>query len=86
MKRLVLFGVLFGLVNGLAAAAALCAVDAAVPDELSWFAYAPVNENVVQDRYGFPWEYVVVPAVLLALNALLLPPAIRRAWRRPFAA
>ena len=85
MKRLVLFGLLFGLLNGVAAAAALYAVHGAAPDEFGWFAYAPLNENAVYDHYGFPWEYVVVPAVLLALNALLLPLAVRRGWLRPFA-
>lgn len=32
------------------------------------------------DPYGFPWEYVVAPRVLLALNALLLPLVVRRGW------
>lgn len=80
MKRLVLVGVLFGLVNGAAAAAALYAVRSAAPNEFGWFAYAPLTENVVYDYYGFPWEYVVVPVVLLALNALLLPLVVRHGW------
>lgn len=66
-------GLLFGLVDGAAAAAALYAVRGAAPNEFGWFAYAPLKENVVYDYYGFSWEYVVVPAVLLAVNALLLP-------------
>lgn len=80
MRRLVFVGLLFGLVNGAAAAAALYAVNSAAPSEFGWFAYAPLTENVVYDHYGFPWEYVVVPAVLLALNALLLPLFVQRGW------
>ena len=78
MKRLVLLGLLFGLVNALAAAAALYAVGS--PVDGAWFAYAPLNEDGAYDYYYFPWEYVVVPAVLVALNALLLPLAARRGW------
>ena len=80
MKRLVLVGVLFGVLNGLAAAVSLHVVYRTAPDQFGWFAYAPLQENVVYDSYGFPWEYVVVPAVLVALNALLLPLAARRGW------
>ena len=80
MKRVVFVGVLLGLVNGLAAAGALYAVYSSAPDEFGWFAYAPLNENVVFDRYGFPWEYVVPPAVLVVLDALLLPLVVRRGW------
>ena len=80
VKRLVLVGVLFGLLNAAAAVAALYGVGGAVPSEFGWFAYAPLNETVVYVSYGFPWEYVVVPAVLLILNALLLPLAVRRGW------
>ena len=80
MKRLAFVGLLFGLLNGAAAAAALFLVRRAVPDEFGWFAYAPLNESVVYDAYGFPWEYVVIPGVLLAVNALLLPLADRRGW------
>jgi heme/copper-type cytochrome/quinol oxidase subunit 1 len=83
MKRLVLVGLLLGMVNGLVAALALYLVHRASPDAAyGWFAYAPLNENVVYDYYGFPWQYVVVPAVLVVLNALLLPLAVRRAWLR----
>ena len=51
-----------------------------MPSEFGWFAYAPLNETVVYDSFGVPWEYVVVPAVLLILNALLLPLAVRHGW------
>lgn len=81
MKRLVLAGLLLGVINGLAAALSLYFVYRAAPDAaFGWFAYAPLNENVVLDYYGFPWQYVVVPAVLVVLNGLLLPLAVRRAW------
>ena len=80
VKRLVLVGLLFGLLNAAAAVAALFGVGGAVASEFGWFAYAPLNETVVYDSYGFPWEYVVVPTVLLILNALLLPLAVRRGW------
>ena len=80
MKRLVLVGLLFGLLNAAAAVSVLHGIGGAVPSEFGWFAYAPLNETVVYDFYGFPWEYVVVPAVLLILNALLLPLAVRRGW------
>ena len=82
MKRLVAVGLLVGLVNALAAAGALYGVHKSVPKDFGWFAYAPLNENVAYDYYGFPWEYVVVPAVLLALNALLLPLVVRRGLLR----
>ena len=80
VKRLVLVGLLFGLLHAAAAVAALYGVGGAVPSGFGWFAYAPLNETVVYDSYGFPWEYVVVPAVLLILNALVLPLAVRRGW------
>lgn len=80
MKRLPFVALLFGLLNGAAAAAALYGVRRAVPNEFGWFAYAPLNESLVYDSHGFPWEYVVIPSVLLALNALLLPLAVRRKW------
>ena len=51
-----------------------------MPSEFGCFAYASLDETVVHDSYGFPWEYVVVPAVLLILNALLLLLATRRGW------
>lgn len=79
MNRLVFAGLLLGTVNGVAAALALYLVYRTAPDAaFGWFAYAPLNENVVYDYYGFPWQYVVVPTVLVVLNGLLLPPAVRR--------
>lgn len=82
MKRLVVVGLLLGLVNGMAAAAALYTIYKSAPKDFGWFAYAPLNENAEYDYSGFPWEYVVVPAVLLVLNALLLPLVVRRGWLR----
>ena len=76
-----LLGLLLGVVNALAAVAALCAVSRAAADEaVGWFAYAPLQEDVYD--VGFPWEYLAVPAVLVVLNALLLPLAVRRGWLR----
>ena len=80
MKRLAVVGLLFGLLNGAAAAAALFVVSRTAPDQFGWFAYAPLDESVVDDSYGFPWEYVVIPVVLVLLNALLVPLAVRRGW------
>jgi heme/copper-type cytochrome/quinol oxidase subunit 1 len=78
MQRLVVAGLLLGLVNGVAAAGALYALYMSAPKDFGWFAYAPLNEHVEYDYYGFPWEYVVVPGALVALNALLLPLVVRR--------
>ncbi|TAL23524.1 MAG: hypothetical protein EPN99_04125 [Frankiales bacterium] len=80
MKRLVTVGALLGLLNGLVAATALYAVHESGSTNVGWFAYAPVGENVVYDHYWFPWEYVVVPVVLVVLNAVLLPVASSRGW------
>lgn len=80
MKRLLTVGVLLGLLNGMTAAVALYAVYKTAPKDFGWFAYAPVGENVAYDYYGFPWEYVVVPAVLVVLNAVLVPLAARKRW------
>jgi hypothetical protein len=84
VKRLVVVGLLLGLLNGATAAATLYTVyKTATPQDFGWFAYAPLNENAQYDYYyGFPWEYVLVPAVLVALNTLLLPLAVRRGWLR----
>lgn len=79
---MVIGGLMLGLVNGLAAAGALYAVCKSALKDFGWFAYAPLNENVEYDYDGFPWEYVIVPAVLVALNALLLPLVVRRGWLR----
>ena len=73
-------GLLLGLVNAVAAAGALLAVYGTAPRDVGWFAYAPLNENVAYDYYGFPWEYVVVPVDLITLNALLVPLVVRRRW------
>jgi hypothetical protein len=80
VSRLLLLGSVVGLLNGSVAAATLFAVDRAEAEDLTWFAYAPASSNVVYDTYGFPWAYVALPAVLLVLNALLVPLAVRRSW------
>lgn len=80
MRRLLLLGLLLGALNGLVAIAALYLTHrAAPPAAYGWFSYAPLDENVVRDYYGFPWEYVAVPAVLVVLNAICLPLAVRSA-------
>lgn len=72
---------LFGLVNGLAAVGTFFAIYRSAPRDFGWFAYAPLDEEVAYDYYyDFPWEYVVVPCVLLVLNVLLLPLVVRRGW------
>ena len=71
---------LLGVLNGVAAVGAFYAVYGARPDDVGWFAYAPLNETAALDWYGFPWEYVAVPAVLVVLNAAFLPLAVRRGW------
>jgi heme/copper-type cytochrome/quinol oxidase subunit 1 len=82
VKRLAVLGLLLGALNAVAAVAVLYAVELAAPDEFGWFAYSPLNENVVYDSYGFAWEYLALPAVLVALNAVLLPLAVRLGWLR----
>jgi hypothetical protein len=74
-------GLALGLLNALVALGALILVEALTPDEFGWFAYAPLNEVVVQDP-RFPWRYVVVPLALIVANVLVLPTLVRRATRR----
>jgi heme/copper-type cytochrome/quinol oxidase subunit 1 len=77
VKRFAVLGLLLGALNAVAAVAVLYAVELARPDEFGWFAYSPLNDNVVYDSYGVPWEYLAVPAVLVTLSAVLLPLAVR---------
>jgi hypothetical protein len=81
VKRLLLLGLLLGLANALAAFVTLYAIyRVSGPDEVfGYFGSAP--GGVVYDSYyDFPWEYVAIPAVLIVLNAALLPLAVRRGW------
>lgn len=84
-----MLGVLIGLANAVAAVATLAVVYALAPEVVTfgYFGRAPFGTDAVYesdaefifDSYGFPWEYVAVPAVLIVLNAVLLPLAL---WRR----
>ena len=60
-----------GLVNAVTAAVALALVEITTPDRFGWFAYAPLDEVVVDDP-RFPWHYVVVPLSLLIANAVIV--------------
>lgn len=71
-------GLLLGCLNALVAVLALAAVEAATPDEFGWFAYAPLDEVVIQDP-RFPWHYVAVPLALLVANVLAVVAYLRRA-------
>ncbi len=68
---------LLGVLNAVVAVVALSLVDLATPDTFGWFAYAPLNDVVVEDP-RFPWEYVVLPLVLVVTNALAVPLLLRR--------
>jgi hypothetical protein len=81
VPRFVAAGLALGLLNALVALGSLALVEALTPDEFGWFAYAPLNEVIVQDP-RFPWQYVVVPLALMVANVLALPVLIRRALTR----
>ena len=68
---------LLGLLNAVVAVVCLSLVDLATPDSFGWFAYAPLDDVVVQDP-RFPWHYVAVPAALLVTNVLAVPVVLRR--------
>lgn len=81
MRRLIVAGLIFGILNALVGAASLALVAVLTPDEFGWFAYAPLNEVVVQDP-RFPWQNIVVPLALLVTNVLARPPYVRWMLRR----
>ena len=68
---------LLGLLNAVVAVVCLSLVDLATPDSFGWFAYAPLNEVVVEDP-RFPWEYVALPLALLVTNAVAVTALLRR--------
>ena len=85
VKRLVLLGLMLGVVNGAAAALTLYGLHVFTPEveTFSYFGRAPFGDVAYEstlDIYydGFPWEYVALPGVLVLLNLLLLPLAVRR--------
>lgn len=81
MRRPLTAGLLLALLNAVVGAAALVLVEVLTPDEFGWFAYAPLNEVVVQ-RPRFPWRYAVVPLALVVTNVLVVPAYIRWMLRR----
>ncbi len=78
MRRSLVAALLLGALNAVVAVATLALVHAVTPDDFGWFAYAPLNEAVVQDP-RFPWQYVAVPVALLFANTLAVPLFLRRA-------
>ncbi len=90
VKRLVVLGLLFGVSNGVAAAATLYGLYVLTPEveTFGYFGSAPFGDVAYEsslDIYydGIPWEYAAVPGVLILLNLILLPLAVRRGWLRP---
>ena len=83
VKRFLLLGLLLGLVNAIAAVATLYAIyRVSGPDEVFGY-FGSVPSGVIYDNYyDFPWEYVAIPAVLIVLNMVFLPLAVRRGWLR----
>lgn len=80
MNRPVTGALLLGFLNAAVAVATLALVDLLTPDEFGWFAYAPLNEAVVQDP-RFPWHYIAVSLALLVTNLLVVTTYFRRAER-----
>ena len=78
MNRSLAAGLALGALNAFVALATLALVEALTPDEFGWFAYAPLNEVVVDDP-RFPWHYIVLPLALLIANVLALSVVVRRA-------
>ena len=77
MSRSLVVGLVFGALNAVVAIATLALVNAVTPDNFGWFAYAPLNEDVVRDP-RFPWQYVAVPVALIVVNVLAVPFLLRR--------
>lgn len=75
--------------NGVSAAATLYGLYVFTPEveTLGYFGRAPFGDEAYEsslDIYydGFPWGYATVPGVLILLNVILLPLAVRRRWLR----
>lgn len=81
MRHPLVAGLLLGLLNAVVAVAALSLVEVLTPEEFGWFAYAPVDEVLVQDP-RFPWRYVAVPLALIATNLVAVPAYVRHLQRR----
>lgn len=78
MSRSLTAGLTLGALNAVVAIATFAIVEALTPNDFGWFAYAPLNEVVVEDP-RFPWHYVVVPLALVVANVLAVPVLVRRA-------
>ena len=70
-----------GALNAAVAVLALVLVELATPDSFGWYAYAPLDEVVVDPR--FPWQYVVVPLALLVVDVLVVGAWARRSAQPP---
>ena len=81
MTRSLTAGLALGVLNAVVSIGTFAIVEALTPDEFGWFAYAPLNEVVV-DEPRLPWHYVVVPLALVVANVLALPVLVRRVTRR----
>ena len=64
-------GLLLGVLNAVVAVGVLALVEWLRPASVGWFAYAPLNDIVLQDR-DFPWSYVAVPAALVVVNVAVV--------------
>lgn len=78
MSRSLTAGLTLGALNAVVAIATFAIVEALTPNDFGWFAYAPLNEVVVEDP-RFLWHYVVVPLALVVANVLAVPVLVRRA-------
>lgn len=81
MRRPLIAGLLLGALNAVVAVVALAVVEALTPDDFGWYAYAPLDDVVVDDP-RFPWHYVVVPLALLVTDLVALPACLRWLQRR----
>ena len=77
MSRPLTAALLLGVLNAVVAVVCLALVDLATPDTFGWFAYAPLDDVVVEDP-RFPWAYVVLPVVLVVTNAVAVTALLRR--------
>ncbi|MGI8536640.1 MAG: hypothetical protein ACR2K2_09100 [Mycobacteriales bacterium] len=79
MSRAVLLAVGLGLVDALVAVLVVVLVSKVNADQVGWFAYAPLNDTAVPAR-PFPWEFVLLPVSLVAVNVGLAVVAVRQRW------
>lgn len=77
MNRSLRLGLLLGMLNAAVAVAALAVVEALTPQQFGWFAYAPLDDVVVDDP-RFPWSYVAVPLSLILADVMAVGIYLRR--------